>query len=141
MISANDQETAFLARCGLVLLVVGLLTPLVIGAMILVSSGPDLSPATENTAASLGFGFGFVAQALALAVGILGRRHLAGRIAIRGAIAILGLAVALMVAWSFFGSVGHRRPLTPRPVMFKAEVTRPENTKKTAGHVRKDSVP
>ncbi len=141
MIAANDKETAFLARSALVLWFVGLLLPFVIAAMILASSGPNLSPATENTAASLGFGFGFVALALALAFGIVGRRHLTGRIAIRGAIAILAVAVALMVAWSFFGGVGHPRPLPPRPVRIMTGQTRPPTAEKMVGHDVKGSVP
>jgi hypothetical protein len=124
-ISANDRESAFLARCGLILLAVGLLTPPIIAAIILASSGPDLSPVTENAAASLSFGFGFFAQALALILGIVGRRHLAGRIARRGASGVLVLAVALMVVWSFLGGTGHRRPPSdrPPPVMTKSRFT------------------
>jgi len=99
MNSADDKERAFIAKFALVLFIAGLLLPFAIAAGVLASGG--WPPARKNAADSLAFGFGFIAEILALALGIVGRRIVWGRIALVGAAITFALGVLLMAARPF----------------------------------------
>jgi hypothetical protein len=85
----------FVARCSLVLFIAGLVVPFVIAGLVVAFS--RLPPSdTERTAAILAVGFGLIAEVLALICGIVGRRHLSGKIGMIGAAVMLVLVVAAL---------------------------------------------
>jgi hypothetical protein len=83
MNDANGNDRLFIARLALVLFVGGLLGPIVI------ATAWGKSDAAALTTA----GLALIAEVLALFLGIVGRKHLAGRIGMFGAAVVLGLAL------------------------------------------------
>jgi predicted Ser/Thr protein kinase len=100
-----DAERVFLARCALVLFIAGLAAPL---------SAPMLSE--RDTAIGLAGGFGLICEVLAFILGIAGRRHLSGRIAMfGGAITLVWVVVMFSVYWGM-RSAAPTRPPEDRPL-------------------------
>ena len=103
MNDSNDRERLFVARCSLVLFISGLAVPFVIAGLVVAFS--RLSPDdTRKIAAILALGFGLIAQVVALICGIVGRRHVSGKIGMIGATVVL--MVALPGLGLAFGLVG-----------------------------------
>jgi len=98
MNAANDRERLFIGRCALVLFIAGLLLPFIIGGLLLTFGGMYLSLGTEIVDFYLCLGFGFIAELLALALGIVGRRHLSGKVGMYGATVVCALAVTYVGA-------------------------------------------
>jgi O-antigen/teichoic acid export membrane protein len=99
MNESHNAERLFIAACALVLFLAGLLVPLVVAEVIVACSGPNASLTGLTASVVLAVAFGFIAEVLALILGILGRQHLSGKIAVIGAVTGLVLAAVLAVLW------------------------------------------
>jgi hypothetical protein len=102
MNESNHRERLFVARCSLVLFIGGLLVPFIIAVMVFAVSGRHLSEDAKNIAGVLAVGFGSIAEILALICGIIGRRHLSGKIGMIGAIVVLVIAPALAIVLALY---------------------------------------
>lgn len=87
------------ARWSLGLFVTGLIGPIVafwVVCLWFALSGPMLGQ-HEDLAYRVAFHFGFISLLLAAVFGVIGRRHRAGKVAMYGAMTVLGLAILLVV--------------------------------------------
>jgi hypothetical protein len=91
MNDTDARDRLFVARAALVLFVLGLLVPFIIAVLGMAFSrlGGD-----ADTAALLGIGCGFVCEGLAFVLGLVGRRHVSGKIGMFGGVIVLVLALA-----------------------------------------------
>ena len=101
MNESNDNDRLFIAKCALILFIMGLLGPFLI-AMFIVALSPIWTgmagPRAAETAAPLAVGFGFLCEVLALVLGIVGRRHASGKIGIFGGLIVLIMAFVMALA-------------------------------------------
>jgi len=101
--SRGKSDDRFIARCALVLFVVGILVPsLVFGLVLLLQSEAGAEKAIPYLIA-----FGITAELMALALGFLGQ-HPSGRVGRRGAMIALALAFAFL-AFHFCMEASSRR--------------------------------
>jgi len=110
MNEVSDKGRLFVANCSLFLFIAGLLVPFIIAVLVLLLDGPKLSLDTKVTAHVLAVGFGVIAEVLALILGIIGRRHLSGKVGKNGSTSVLLGAVLAAVGWSFYSSAGSAPP-------------------------------
>lgn len=83
----DDNQRVGIGKWSLTLFVVGLLLPLLALAR----------SQSHHPAVAIAIGVVLIAEGLALAFGILGRKHLYGRVGMIGAMVVMGLVVVLMV--------------------------------------------
>jgi len=94
MNEANDPQRSSVAKSALFLFIFGLLAPPVLVLLVLAFSEARPPDRAVEEAAPFAVALGLIAEVLALILGIVGRRHVAGKIAWIGATVVIGLAIA-----------------------------------------------
>jgi hypothetical protein len=99
----GDNQRLFIAKWAFLLALGGVLVPLLIAMLTLVSYGQRLAPETVQIIALLAIGFGCAAEILALVLGVVAWQQLLGKIAAVASgvlIALAGLGLAAVVPFS-----------------------------------------
>ena len=86
MSDIDDNQRVGIGKWSLTLFVVGLLLPLLAVAR----------SQSHHPAVAIAIGVVLIAEGLALAFGILGRKHLYGRVGMIGAMVVMGVVVVLV---------------------------------------------
>ena len=120
MNDATDKDRLFIAKCSLVLFIVGLLVPFII-LVILDFRETELASETKQNIQNLAFGFCAIAEVLAVVLGFAGQRHLSGKIGMFGPIVVFVLVIALVI-WEFLGSSGPQEFDAPSPPVVAEEL-------------------
>ena len=93
MNGTSDPQRSFVAKSALVLFILALLAPFVLILLLLAFSPAKPPQKAVDEAVPFAVALGLIAEGLALILGIVGRRHVAGKIAWIGSTAVVGLAL------------------------------------------------
>jgi hypothetical protein len=139
MDSTSESDRSYVAKCGLFLFLFGLLAPFVLILLVMAFAGTRPPMTAAEDAAPFAAALGGIAEILALILGIIGRRHVAGRVAWIGVVVVLGVAFAAAMVWFLWSegpvrSTGHPpiKPADPFPEPDRQSISPPIETSRPA---------